>query len=217
MGDTSFQFHRALCLVSLSIGCLQLARATKYSSTEKEDQIIQEVSSLWCGEDNSVVALTAKDCLAKVAVFHFLYHDLLDRLLPIERITPWIAAYPDEWTLDLLQRHNTRHEATVNAESRAALLEWCCRTLIPVDLADLCMAHRNGEAFPQNAHEYLKERGAFELTGRTLDWASPFTWQTLVDKMPKNNPTVKNDIAYRGEAISDDILSALDTGQSSSN
>ena len=162
------QFYQSLCLHSMAIVTLQLAKVAPHISEEETrnryETFITNIFDLWSKQ--SVVLGGMKIFLGWdvrlycLEVFDFLYMFLLRKIVPFEMLNAWVKEdkdrYPyDGWRFD---------------DELPCLDEWyefldnCRSVLTPRDILDLIknQAWRADATFPHSKSKYMEVRGMFD-------------------------------------------------------
>ena len=163
------QFYQSLCLHSMAIATLQLAKvAPDFSgeaTREPYETFIGNVYDLWSKQ--SVVLRSMKILLGWdvklhcLEVFDFLYMFLLRKIVPSEMLDAWIEEDADQYPYD---RYGFRDDPS-RIDEWHNLLENCRWVLTPHDIFYLIkhQAWRTDATFPQSKSMYMRERGMFDL------------------------------------------------------
>lgn len=192
-GDFKARFHKILCLHSMAILAIHLAKIstaapapTTSEPTQAETDVAEKIDHLWIKE--SVLAggkTTEFDLdtqLDGLEVFDFLYLFLLRKIVPYQRLADWIGndagEHPFEWNVD----------GVPNALGLAewySLMRLCCKVLLPDDLAVLIKNRTwaTPYSYPANKSMYLRFRGTFEHGDQNelgFDWSVDFERFTMV-------------------------------------
>ena len=192
VGDFKARFHKILCLHSMAIISLQLAKISRVepepttSKPKQEHAVTEIIENLWTKEfvlaGGKTTAFQLDTQLDGLEVFDFLYLFLLRKILPYQRLVDWIGNdagdHPFEWNV-------------AGVPNALELPEWysfmrnCCKVLQPDDLVGL-IENRTWAAYynyPPNKSMYMRVRGMFERGNENelrFNWDTDFERVTLV-------------------------------------
>ena len=191
------RFYQSLCLHSMAIATLQLAKVAPDISEEVTrhpyESFIDNTYDLWIKQ--SVVLGGMKILLGWdvklycLEVFDFLYMFLLRKIIPFEMLDAWTKEDADVYPYD----RDGYEVDTSRTDEWYSLLEDSRWVLKPHDIFDLIKhkAWRVDATFPQSKSMYIRVRGMFDLTHEgDLDFHSYHNRAQMVEEIYKEWPPV---------------------------
>ena len=169
------QFYQSLCLHSMAIATLHLAKVAPNISGEETrnryETFIANIYDLWCKQ--SVVLGGMKILLGWdvklycLEVFDFLYMFLLRKIVPFEMLGAWVKEDKDRYPYD---GWNSEDDSPC-LDEWYSLLDNCGWVLTPHDIFDLIknQAWRADATFPHNKSMYMGVRGMFHKGNLNFD------------------------------------------------
>ena len=192
------QFYQSLCLHSMAIATLQLARVVPDISEEvtpdQFETFVPNVYDLWSKQSvvlgGMKILLDWDVKLYCLEVFDFLYMFLLRKVVPFEMLDAWIEedahVYPyDRWSLP---------DDPGRIEEWYDFLANCRDVLTPHDIFDLIkhQAWREDATFPQSKSMYMRVRGMFALSNHSIladDFVLMDNRALMLESISKEGPT----------------------------
>ena len=190
------QFYQSLCLHSMAIATLKLAKVAPDISGEVTrdpyEKFIANIDDLWSKQ--SVVLGGMKILLGwdvklyGLEVFDFLYMFLLKKIVPFEMLDDWVAEDADEYYYD---RYGFWDDPS-RIDEWYSFLDNCRRVLTPHDIFDLIkqQAWRADATFPQSRSMYMRVRGMFDPgNDGDLDFSAMDNRAHMLEAICKERPT----------------------------
>ena len=185
------RFHKSLCLNTIAVASLQLAKTCRQVlgdglELELDEDVGTAVSDLWTrsrifvnGSAKDLDVCTKADTLE---VFDFLYMFLLPKMVHnFEwKMDLWNCGNADNWPLECGYHEKTGGVAG-SKQGWYELLEDCRQCLQPSDLVDLIQHRTWTSPYPHDKSVYLSQRGMFEGgENEFIDWHTYFERSPIV-------------------------------------
>lgn len=183
--DFKGRFHKALCLNTIAVGSLQLAKACREVpehglSGGVDDDLFDATAKMWArssvfvnGRAEDLELCTKADALE---VFDFLYMFLLPKLVPnLEwKMDSWNHGNAYYWPHEY-GYHDETDGVPASKQEWYVLLNDCRRCFQPLDLVDLIKHRTWASPYPHNRSVYLNQRGMFDVgESGQIDWEYSF-------------------------------------------
>lgn len=191
--DFKTRFHRSVSLLAMAVISHNVARLAVEDDSQPADpdypkdlssEITFDVMDTW-SKDRVVVGgvkydldLDIKlDCLE---VYDFLYHFLLKKAMPFDKVIDWTEEEEDNWP----------YQAQDDVEAWQYLVYHSRWILEPLDLVDLIKNEAWTGAYPEDKRQYMQIRGMFDNGADiSMDWYSLFERASMTHALlPSNTP-----------------------------
>ena len=190
------RFYKSLCLHSISMSSLILAKATIDQALNESHppnivgKRIADITEYAWSKSMIVVGgeqirPSQNDKLWSLEVFDFLYMFLLKKVIPLAKLDSWIDERLEEWPYERWGGPFARTPEQTSS-SWDTLITYCRWTLQPSDLIDLIRNQSWSTEFeyPHDKIQYMRVRGMFDTGAEgDMDFYSSFTRSVIVESM----------------------------------